>query len=140
LKLQEKTYCRYFDKILGGPEPEFDGPPAKSLSEYNVRIENTGESMDNLLKIHHIMKCHPDVALFIQTSPAFCCPGLVTESMSREIERKTGVPIVSVTYDGTGGNKNDVIVPFLKFRRIHRTEREQDPCRGSFQHLRLPHR
>jgi predicted CoA-substrate-specific enzyme activase len=124
LKLQEKTYRRHFDRILGGFDPGVDDPPAKILSEYHVRIENTGESMDNLLKIHHILKCHPDLALFVQTSPAFCCPALVTEAMAREVERKTGVPVVSVTYDGTGGNKNEVIIPFLKYRRVHKTDRE----------------
>ena len=27
------------------------------------------------------------------------------------------VPVVSVTYDGTGGNKNESILPYLKFPR-----------------------
>ena len=40
-----------------------------------------------------------------------------TEAMAGRIERKTGVPIVSITYDGTGGNKNDAIVPYLKYPR-----------------------
>jgi hypothetical protein len=61
------------------------------------------------------MKYHPDVALFVQASPAFCCPSVVTEAMAAEIGKKTGVPIVSITYDGTGGNKNDTIIPYLKF-------------------------
>jgi hypothetical protein len=121
LKLHEKSYRRHFDKFLTVSEPKFDDRPAKILSEYRVRIENTGEAMDNLLKIQYVMKCHPDVALFVQTSPAFCCPALVTEAMAREIEKKTGVPLVSVTYDGTGGNKNDVIVPYLKYPRIHKS-------------------
>jgi hypothetical protein len=37
--------------------------------------------------------------------------------MSKEIENKTGVPVVSITYDGTGGNKNEAIIPYLKFPR-----------------------
>ena len=95
----------------------YDDPAEKILSEYNIRIENTGESMDNILKIHYIKKYHPDISLFVQTNPAFCCPSLVTEAMSGDIERITGVPIVSVTYDGTGGMKNDVIIPYLKYPR-----------------------
>ncbi|PKN29341.1 MAG: CoA activase [Deltaproteobacteria bacterium HGW-Deltaproteobacteria-21] len=129
LKLQEKTYSRIFDRIPGGSEPEFDDPPAKILAAYNVRIENTGESMDNLLKIHHIMKCHPDLALFVQASPAFCCPALVTEAMARRIEKQTGVPIVSVTYDGTGGNKNEVIIPYLKYPRINKNREQKSEYR-----------
>jgi hypothetical protein len=37
--------------------------------------------------------------------------------MVRKIEKKTGIPVVSVTYDGTGGNKNDVIIPYLEYPR-----------------------
>ena len=73
--------------------------------------------MDNLLKIHYTLEYHPDLALLVQASPAFCCPALVTEAMAHRIERVTGVPVVSVTYDGIGGSKNDVIVPYLKYPR-----------------------
>ncbi|MEW5726153.1 MAG: CoA activase, partial [Thermodesulfobacteriota bacterium] len=113
----EKKYYRRFRRILEVEEPVFDRPPAELLSEYHVRLENTGESMDNLLKVHYLLRDHPDLALFVQASPAFCCPSLVTEAMAGEIERRTGVPVVSVTYDGTGGYKNEAIVPYLKFPR-----------------------
>lgn len=119
----EKTYYRYFERILKEPQPEYHESSEKILSEYNVRIENTGESMDNILKIFHIKKQYPDVSLFVQTSPAFCCPSLVTEAMAKDIERITGIPIVSVTYDGTGGMKNDVIIPYLRYPRKSRTDK-----------------
>jgi hypothetical protein len=35
--------------------------------------------------------------------------------MAKEIEKITRTPIVSVTYDGTGGNKNDIIIPYLRY-------------------------
>jgi hypothetical protein len=73
--------------------------------------------MDNILKIHHLLQEHPDLALLVQTTPAFCCPGLVTEAMAHQLEAFTGVPIVSITYDVSGGNKNKVIVPFIKYFR-----------------------
>jgi hypothetical protein len=95
----------------------FDDPPEAILARYGVRIEHTGESMDNLLKVHYIKKHHPDVTLFVQASPAFCCPSLVTEAMARRIEAVTGVPVVPITYDGTGGNKNDGIIPYLAYPR-----------------------
>jgi hypothetical protein len=91
--------------------------PEKILAEFNMVRENTGESMDNILKIYYICRHHPDVALFVQTSPAFCCPSLITEAMAKTIEDKTGVPVVSITYDGTGGDKNSKIVPYLKYGR-----------------------
>ena len=114
---QEKIYYRYFQTILKEPEPEFDEDPEAILSPYGLRIEHTGESMDNILKVHYIKKYHPDVALFVQTSPAFCCPSLVTEAMARKIEAVTGVPVVSITYDGTGGVRNDAVIPYLKYPR-----------------------
>ncbi|RLB85299.1 MAG: hypothetical protein DRH26_18440, partial [Deltaproteobacteria bacterium] len=85
--------------------------------QYGILPEHTGESMDNILKIHHIIDEHPDLRLLVQTNPAFCCAGLVTEAMAAKIEAKTKVPIVSITYDVSGGNKNKVIIPFLKSQR-----------------------
>jgi predicted nucleotide-binding protein (sugar kinase/HSP70/actin superfamily) len=113
----EKKYYAYFRRILNEPEPVFNESAQKILSRCNLRIEHTGESMDNILKVFYIKRHYPDVSLFIQTSPAFCCPSLITEAMAKEIEEKTGVPVVSITYDGTGGNKNEAIIPYLKFPR-----------------------
>ncbi|MDM8516392.1 acyl-CoA dehydratase activase [Desulfobacterales bacterium HSG16] len=113
----EKTYYKYFERVLHETDHEFDEESEKILSKYRIEVENTGESMDNILKIFYIKKHYPDVSLFVQTAPAFCCPSLITEAMSKEIEQYTGVPVVCITYDGTGGNKNDSIIPYLKFPR-----------------------
>lgn len=125
VKHLEKTYLKYFDRIWTEPEPEYDDSPQKILSEYGMRAENTGESIENVLKIFYTRKHYPDIALYVQTSPAFCCPSLVTEAMAKEIERKTGVPIVSITYDGTGGMKNDSIIPYLKYPRTGLRKKEE---------------
>jgi predicted nucleotide-binding protein (sugar kinase/HSP70/actin superfamily) len=82
-----------------------------------MRIEQNGESWENILKIFHVLKEHPDISLCVQTNPAFCCPSLITEAMSRDIERITGIPVVTLTYDGTGTPVNDQIVPYLKYPR-----------------------
>ena len=71
--------------------------------------------MENIIKSHYIKKYHPDVSLFIHTSPAFCCPALVTDAMANKIEETTGVPVVTITYDGTCSAKNGVIIPHLTF-------------------------
>jgi predicted CoA-substrate-specific enzyme activase len=117
IEFLEKKYFTYFEKYIGKPmtsgNPEF----AETLSTFNLRIEHSGESWENILKIFHILKAHPDVSLFVQTNPAFCCPSLITEAMSRNIERLTGVPIVTLTYDGTGTPVNDRIIPYLKYPR-----------------------
>ncbi len=113
----ERSYYRFFEPVLGKPMVSFDDSPEKILARFGVRIEHTGESLDNLIKIHYIKKHHPDIALFVQASPAFCCPSLVTEAMAGKIEQVTGVPVVPITYDGTGGAKNDGIIPYLAFLR-----------------------
>lgn len=115
----QKIYQKHFAKILENPAPQYDEDPARILSEYHVRIEHTGESMDNLLKIFYIKQNHPDVSLFVQTNPAFCCPSLVTEAMAKEIEKRTGVPILSITYDGTSTNRNEAIIPYLTYLNKH---------------------
>jgi hypothetical protein len=40
---------------------------------------------------------------------------MVTEAMARNIESLTGVPVVSITYDGTGQYQNEAIVPYIRF-------------------------
>lgn len=113
----EKTYYKYFQRILNEPEPVYDESPEQILSTYGIRMENTGEAMESILKIHYLKRYHPDIALFVQTSPAFCCPSLITEAMAATIQKMTHTPISTITYDGTGGNKNEVIIPYLTFPR-----------------------
>ena len=116
-RLLEKKLLREFERVIG-PQPEVKKTNISTvLAPYRVTTQHTGESFDNLLKIHHLIQTHPDVALFVQLSPAFCCPSLVTEAMTREIRKNTGVPVVTITYDGTRASKNDVIAPYLHFLR-----------------------
>ena len=113
----EKKFYKYFAPLLNENEIDYSDSPENILAEYDMRMEHTGESMDNILKIHYVLKEHPDIALFVQVSPSFCCPSMVTEAMTEKIEKNTGVPVVSITYDLSGGNKNNVIIPFLKFSK-----------------------
>ncbi len=80
---------------------------------FGIRPEMSGENYDNALKLLKILDEHPDLALFVQAAPAFCCASLVTEGMSKAIENLTGVPVLSITYDGTGAQKNDAVEPYL---------------------------
>ena len=114
VELLETRYARYFDELseemVAGDDPAVE----EYLNAFNVSILHDGESRDNILKIFHLVRTHPDLSLFIQTNPAFCCPSLITEAMSEDIERITGVPVVSLTYDGTGTFQNDLVVPYLQ--------------------------
>lgn len=113
--LLEKKYLKHFNKILKEPDFKYLKSPEKILKKADISIQNSGESMENVLKIEKIMKTHPDLSLFVQTGPAYCCPHLVSEAMAPKIEKLFGVPIVSIEYDGTGGLKNHDIIPYLKY-------------------------
>ncbi len=113
--LIEKRYKRLFPDFLDEGRQPRHLTVEEELGQFNVSLSHGGESYENLLKIMHILKTHPDVALFVQTNPAFCCPSLITEAMSAQIEKVTGVPVVSVTYDGTGALQNSVVVPYIHF-------------------------
>lgn len=118
IRLMEKRHeaiIRPFTDAIG--LPRFDGNEPRDVEaevgRFGLSLYHEGESFENVLKILHLVRVHDDLALFVQASPAFCCPSLVTEAMGHDIERITGVPVVTVTYDGTGAPKNGVVVPYV---------------------------
>ncbi|MBF9015510.1 CoA activase [Oceanispirochaeta sp. M2] len=115
MEQMEKWYYRYFEKVLEQPIPLYKENPKEILEPYHVLLDHEGESQDNLLKTWYISRQYPDLSLFLQLNPGFCCAGNVTEAMSSKIHEVTGVPILSITYDGTGGFKNDAVLPYLKY-------------------------
>jgi predicted nucleotide-binding protein (sugar kinase/HSP70/actin superfamily) len=125
-----RVYARPFERYLGPSRAEVRGSDEWVLRQFGVRAEHSGESFDNLLKVFHLWREHPDLRLFAQANPAFCCPSLVTEAMARDIRRVTGVPVVSLTYDGTGSYRNDAIVPYLRYARELLGSQGRDPARA----------
>ena len=117
IPLFERKCYSYFNRILKEDTHEYSVSAVEVLSRFNVTTFHTGESMETILKIFSFIERYPDIALFVQTGPSLCCPSLVTEAMSLEIEKTTGVPVVTIEYDGTGGLKNDKIIPYLKYPR-----------------------
>ena len=114
VKFMDDKYYKPFSRYLG-PAPVIKPKVLeKHLSDFNIDLFHSGESYDNILKIFYIMENYPDVSLFVQTNPSFCCPALVTEAMTRQIREMTGVPIVTITYDGTSDQMNSVIVPYIQ--------------------------
>lgn len=113
----EKSYYKIFNELLKEPPFVSDIDYKKIYDNFNVTVQHFGESTDNLLKITALMQHYPDLSLFVQTNPAFCCAGVVTEAMAVRIEEYTGVPIVTLNYDGTGKNINSRIRPYIKFPR-----------------------
>ncbi|RME21168.1 MAG: CoA activase, partial [Deltaproteobacteria bacterium] len=115
MDLLEYPFRREFERVLGRRKVvKRMGRPEELLGRFGVSMYHTGESFDNLLKIFHLLERYPEIALFVQTSPAFCCPSLVTEAMASKIEQQTGRPVVTVNYDGTSADHNRIVIPYLE--------------------------
>lgn len=121
----EEKYNRYFYRITGKPAVINPRVTDEWISRFGLNLLHRGESFENILKIHHLAENHPDLALFVQTNPAYCCPSLVTEAMASRIEEITGIPVVAIEYDGTTASRNDVLIPYLKYRKKRRKRDDQ---------------
>ena len=117
----EKSYYKLFNELLNEPSLGTDIHYKEIYDVFNVKVQQCGESADNLLKIAALVRHYPDISLFVQTNPAFCCAGLITEAMAPRIEEYTGIPVVTLNYDGTGKNINQKIRPYIKFPRKNYT-------------------
>ncbi len=117
IPLVEDQYEKYFYRYNGHSKTATSGETDDWLNRFGLNILQRGESLENILKIHRLISQYPDLDLFIQTNPSYCCPSLVTEAMTSRIEEITGVPVVTIEYDGTAGIKNEDIIPYLKFRK-----------------------
>jgi predicted CoA-substrate-specific enzyme activase len=116
----EKSYYKQFNELLHEPSMDTDFDYEEVRAAFDVKIQHFGESADNLIKIAAEIRNYPDISLFVQTNPAFCCAGLITEAMAPRIEAYTGIPVVTLNYDGTGKNINQKIRPYIKFPRRKR--------------------
>jgi predicted nucleotide-binding protein (sugar kinase/HSP70/actin superfamily) len=125
----EKSYYKLFNELLNEPSLGTDIDYKEIYDVFDVKVQQCGESADNLLKIAALVRHYPDISLFVQTNPAFCCAGLITEAMAPRIEEYTGIPIVTLNYDGTGKNINQKIRPYIKFPRKNYTAKHFYPRR-----------
>ena len=90
INIFEDRYYKHFRKFLGNKPDYQSASLEKNLAKFNISPYHSGESYENILKIFYILENYPDIALFGQTNPAFCCPAMVTEAMAREIKRSRG--------------------------------------------------
>jgi predicted nucleotide-binding protein (sugar kinase/HSP70/actin superfamily) len=89
--------------------------PLEYLQKHSFTIRHAGETSENLLKVYYLKENYPDLKLIINVYPIFCCPGLISEAIYKKVEKDIGIPIVSITYDGTRADKNKVLNPYLYF-------------------------
>jgi predicted nucleotide-binding protein (sugar kinase/HSP70/actin superfamily) len=111
----EKNYNKYFMEILEEKPMKWDADIKELLNFFHLDINHNGESVDNILISRALKQHYPDIRLFVHAIPAFCSAGLVTEALESKIEKLTGVPVVTLIYDGTHKNQNEKIIPYMKF-------------------------
>ncbi|MBN1578265.1 MAG: hypothetical protein JW913_17020 [Chitinispirillaceae bacterium] len=97
------------------------GNPLAYLQKHSFTIRHSGETSENLLKVYYLKGNYPDLKLIINAYPMFCCPGLISEAIYKQVEKEIGIPIVSISYDGTQTDKNKVVNPYLYFLKESQT-------------------
>jgi predicted nucleotide-binding protein (sugar kinase/HSP70/actin superfamily) len=111
----EKKFFQIANEIFQEQFPTFDDSIFDKLGRYNLSLRHGGETAQNVMKIFSLLHHYPDLKLLIHINPIFCCPGLVSESLFKKVEKDIGIPIVSIIYDGTATRWNEVLVPYLHY-------------------------
>jgi len=101
--------------ILGSGLCQLRKDPLEYLQQYAFTIRHHGETAENLLKVFYLWETCHDLKFIVNVNPLFCCPGLISEAIYQKVEQDIGIPIVSITYDGTQADKNRVLRPYLHF-------------------------
>jgi len=122
IPLVEDKFRKYFCRMLEESPKENSIDFNNWLNQFNLNLLHRGESFENILKIYSLMRRNPDLRMFVQTNPSYCCPSLVTEAMASRIEELTGIPVVTIEYDGTAGLKNEKVIPYLKYNKSKNPE------------------
>jgi predicted nucleotide-binding protein (sugar kinase/HSP70/actin superfamily) len=113
----ERKYYKIAKIVLQEPFPTVSDSLFTCLKKYAMTLEHGGETAQNILKVFALLEHYHDISLFIHVNPIFCCPGLVSESILKSVEKDIGVPIVSITYDGTQTCHNDILAPYIHYLR-----------------------
>ena len=115
LETTERRFYLIAQEILKEDFPTIDSSVFEGLKRYHVSLSHGGETAQNILKIFSLLQHNPQLALLIHVNPLFCCPALVSEALFKTLEKDIGIPIVSLTYDGTTGRLNESLAPYLHY-------------------------
>jgi predicted nucleotide-binding protein (sugar kinase/HSP70/actin superfamily) len=111
----EQKYYKIAENVIQESFPPLNDKVFDVLEDYDLILDHGGETTQNILKVFALIEHYPDISLFIHVNPIFCCPGLVSESIFKKVEKDIGIPIVSITYDGTTTRRNDILAPYIHY-------------------------
>jgi predicted CoA-substrate-specific enzyme activase len=113
LTMYERHFEKAFEGMLDGSfEPPID-ECYELMKEYGIRHYIPGETSINTGRILYFIK-HKAVDAILHLNPVFCCPGVVSSSIFRKIQKDFGIPVIDIFYDGTN-KPNGIIIPQLYY-------------------------
>lgn len=83
------------------------------MYEFGIDHYIAGETTINVSRMLYYIK-HKTVDMVVHINPILCCPGVVSSSIFRKIQKEFNTPIVDLFYDGTN-KPNKAIIPHLYY-------------------------
>ncbi len=109
----EKRFESIFAGLLDDSfEPGID-ECRRAMNEFGIEHYIAGETSINVGRALYYLK-HRMVQAIVHLNPVFCCPGVVSSSIFRKIQKEFNVPVIDLFYDGTN-KPNRLIVPQLYY-------------------------
>jgi len=119
LSIFEKKYESIFKGMIDDSfEPSMD-ECFELMQKFGIKHYIAGETSMNLGRMLYYIE-HKMVDAVVHLNPVFCCPGVVTASIFRKIQKYYNIPIIDLFYDGNN-KPNKQIVPqlyYLKEKKI----------------------
>ncbi len=115
LKTIESRYEKMASDLIEGlEEPDF-AECVELMEKYEIGHYIVGETSMNVGRALYFID-NGLVDAIIHLNPMFCCPGVVSASLFRKLQRDFGIPIIDLFYDGVG-NPNSMLIPHLHYLR-----------------------
>ncbi|KAA3612648.1 MAG: hypothetical protein DWQ05_18535 [Calditrichaeota bacterium] len=111
----ERRHFQIANTVLREKFPVYDQTILDQLKKYKISLSHGGETAQNIIKIFSILQHETNISMIIHVNPIFCCAGMISEAFFNAIEKDIGIPIISITYDGTSSKRNDMLKPYLHF-------------------------
>lgn len=113
LSIFERRYESVFKELLEDSlEPPMD-EQVKLMENFGIKNFIAGETSMNIGRALYYIK-NKTVDAIVHLNPLFCCPGVVSASIFRKIQKDFDIPIIDIFYDGNN-KPNKIIIPQLYY-------------------------
>lgn len=118
LTIFEKKYESIFKGMIDDSfEPSMD-ECYELMKKFGINHYIAGETSMNVGRMLYYIE-HKIVDAVVHLNPVFCCPGVVSASIFRKIQKYYNIPIIDLFYDGNN-KPNKQIVPQLYYLKEKR--------------------